>query len=99
VVAYEPVWAIGTGETATPDAVEDAHAYLRARFERRDGAAAAGALRILYGGSVTPGTAPELAAVEGVDGFLVGGASLDPERFRAIIRALAASPAAPRGIP
>jgi len=99
VLAYEPVWAIGTGETATPDAVEDAHAYLRARFARRESAAAAAQLRILYGGSVTPETAPDLGAVEEVDGFLVGGASLDPERFRAIIRALAAPPAAPRGNP
>jgi triosephosphate isomerase len=99
VLAYEPVWAIGTGETATPVAAEDAHAFLRARVERRRGAAAAAGLRILYGGSVTSENAAELAAEPDVDGFLVGGASLDPTRFRAIIRALAARSRAARGLP
>jgi len=99
VLAYEPIWAIGTGETATPDAAADAHAFLRARFERRAGERFAAALRILYGGSVTEESAPALARAADVDGFLVGGASLDPRRFRAIIRALAADSTAPRGIP
>jgi triosephosphate isomerase (TIM) len=85
VLAYEPVWAIGTGETATPGAAADAHAYLRARVARRQGEDFAARLRILYGGSVTPESAAELAAAEEIDGFLVGGASLDPTRFRAII--------------
>jgi triosephosphate isomerase len=89
VLAYEPLWAIGTGETATPDTAADAHAYLRTRVERRSGGAAAGALRILYGGSVTPENAPGLARERDIDGFLVGGASLDPERFRAIISSFA----------
>jgi triosephosphate isomerase len=89
-LAYEPVWAIGTGENATPEAVADAHAFLRARVAERHGARRAGELRILYGGSVTPENAAELAAAGDVDGFLVGGASLDPQRFRAIIRSLAA---------
>jgi len=89
VVAYEPVWAIGTGETATVEMAEDAHAYLRARLARRGGEPFAAGVRILYGGSVTPDNAPALAASREVDGFLVGGASLDPERFRAIIRAFA----------
>lgn len=89
VVAYEPVWAIGTGETATPEMAEDAHAYLRARWARRAGDGFAAALRILYGGSVTPDNAPRLAAAREIDGFLVGGASLDPERFRAIIHSFA----------
>jgi triosephosphate isomerase len=89
VVAYEPVWAIGTGETATVEMAEDAHAYLRSRLARRAGEPFAAALRILYGGSVTPENAPGLAASREIDGFLVGGASLDPERFRAIIRSFA----------
>jgi triosephosphate isomerase len=84
-VAYEPVWAIGTGETATPETAQAAHAFLRARLEELFGAAAAG-LPILYGGSVTPETAPGLSAQPNVDGFLVGGASLDPRKFLAIIR-------------
>ena len=99
VVAYEPVWAIGSGETATVEVAEHAHAFLRTRFERRGGGELAAALRIVYGGSVTPENAAALAAGRGVDGFLVGGASLDPERFRAIISSFAAPRAAPRGLP
>jgi len=91
VVAYEPVWAIGSGETATAEVAEDAHAFLRTRLARRAGDGFAAALRILYGGSVTPENAGELAASREVDGFLVGGASLDPRRFRAIIQAFAVS--------
>jgi triosephosphate isomerase len=98
-LAYEPVWAIGTGETATPGAIEDAHGYLRARFARRGGDGFADRLRIVYGGSVTPENATELGRAGEVDGFLVGGASLDPARFRAIIRALAAARKAARGTP
>ncbi|HMA47107.1 MAG TPA: triose-phosphate isomerase, partial [Frankiaceae bacterium] len=99
VVAYEPVWAIGTGETATPETAEDAHAFLRERVARRAGTAFAGALRILYGGSVTPDNAPALAARDGVDGFLVGGASLDPARFLAILSSFAPPGATLRGTP
>ena len=89
VVAYEPVWAIGSGETATPETAQEAHRYLRERL-------AAGStkgwnrgwgerVRIVYGGSVKPDTAAALIAQPDVDGFLVGGASLDPEQFLAII--------------
>jgi triosephosphate isomerase len=99
VVAYEPVWAIGTGETATPELAGEAHAFLRERLARRAGAAAAAAACILYGGSVTPDNAAELAAQADIDGFLVGGASLDPGRFLAILGALGASGAALRGSP
>ena len=89
VLAYEPLWAIGTGETASPDTAADAHAYLRSRIERRAGSESAALLRILYGGSVTPENAGALGRENDVDGFLVGGASLDPKRFRAIISSLA----------
>jgi triosephosphate isomerase len=90
VIAYEPVWAIGTGLTATPDTAAEAHAFVRRRVAELAGAPFASALRILYGGSVTPDSAAELAAAGDVDGFLVGGASLDPARFYAILTALAA---------
>jgi len=85
VVAYEPVWAIGTGRTATPAQAQEAHAFLRVRLADRFGAAAS-AIRIQYGGSVKPDNAAELLAQPDIDGALVGGASLDPESFSAIIR-------------
>ncbi len=85
VIAYEPVWAIGTGQTATPADVAEVHGHIRGLLERLfGGAEAAGSLRILYGGSVKPGNAAELLAVANVDGALVGGASLDAEDFWAI---------------
>jgi triosephosphate isomerase len=92
VVAYEPVWAIGTGKTATPAMAQEAHAFVRARLAERFGAAAAQAIRIQYGGSVKPENAVELMAQPDIDGALVGGASLDPESFSAIIRFRERSP-------
>jgi len=88
-VAYEPVWAIGTGETATPDVCQQAHVHLRRRVAAQRDEETAARLRILYGGSVKPGNAGELFAAADVDGFLVGGASLDADSFLAIIRACA----------
>lgn len=88
-IAYEPVWAIGTGHTATPAQAQEAHAFLRERAREHFGEGAAQRLRILYGGSVKPDNAAELLAEEDVDGALVGGASLDVEGFSAIIQAAA----------
>ena len=90
VVAYEPVWAIGTGRAATPDAAQEMCAAVRARVASIAGDAAADAVRVLYGGSVNPGNAAELAAQPDVDGALVGGASLVADDFAAIVRAFAA---------
>jgi triosephosphate isomerase (TIM) len=83
-LAYEPVWAIGTGETATPEIAQETHRFLRETL----GGILRGAdtIPILYGGSATPDNAPGLSAQPDIDGFLVGGASLDPQKFLAIIR-------------
>jgi triosephosphate isomerase len=86
VVAYEPVWAIGTGRTATPQQAQDAHAFLRSQVAARDVRIAA-ALRVLYGGSVNSGNAATLFAGPDVDGGLIGGASLKAEEFLAICAA------------
>jgi triosephosphate isomerase (TIM) len=88
-LAYEPVWAIGTGLAATPEMAAEAHAVLRAALGARWGAGVAGSIRILYGGSVTAANASALFAQPGVDGGLVGGASLDAAAFAAILRAAA----------
>ena len=82
VIAYEPVWAIGTGKTATPDDVKAMHAHIRAELAGK--VADPDAVQILYGGSVKPGNAAELMAVDNVDGALVGGASLKADDFWAI---------------
>jgi triosephosphate isomerase (TIM) len=87
VVAYEPVWAIGTGVNATPADASEAHAIVRRRLAERYGDATAEGIPILYGGSVKPDNASELLTADGVDGLLVGGASLDPAAFAAICRA------------
>ena len=89
VVAYEPVWAIGTGRAATPEIAQEMIGGIRAHLERLAGAATAARVPLLYGGSVSAANAAELAALPGVDGALVGGASLDPDAFVAIARAFA----------
>lgn len=85
VIAYEPVWAIGTGRTATPEIAAAAHRFLRSQARERYGEQAAANLRILYGGSVKPDNIRGLMAQEEIDGVLVGGASLDPASFAAIV--------------
>src|SRR6478752_1920055 len=87
VIAYEPVWAIGTGKNATPDQAQEAIGFVRALVADRDPEQAT-RTRILYGGSVNPANAAELLALPDIDGALVGGASLDPESFAAIIAAV-----------
>ncbi|MEW8030477.1 MAG: triose-phosphate isomerase [Candidatus Thiodiazotropha sp.] len=86
VIAYEPVWAIGTGKTATPDQAQEVHAFIRARVAEKSGEVAEG-LRILYGGSMKPGNAAELIGKPDIDGGLIGGASLTAEDFLGICTA------------
>ena len=86
VLAYEPVWAIGTGKTATPDQAQSVHAFIRNRIADQDAGIAA-SLRILYGGSMNPGNAADLIAQPDIDGGLIGGASLKADDFLAIINA------------
>ena len=90
VIAYEPVWAIGTGRTPTLDQITEVHSFLRARLSGLIGAEAAGT-RLLYGGSVKPSNAAEIFALADVDGALVGGASLKAADFGAIVAALSAA--------
>jgi triosephosphate isomerase len=85
IVAYEPVWAIGTGKTATPELAVEAHLVIRAEAEKAFGAGVSSQMRILYGGSVKPENAKALMSESEIDGALVGGASLDPASFAAIV--------------
>ena len=85
VIAYEPVWAIGTGKVATPEQAAETHAFIRGRIAAKFGAAQAIATRILYGGSVKPDNAAGLMEMGDIDGALVGGASLEPNSFAAIV--------------
>jgi len=87
VVAYEPIWAIGTGETASPDQAQEMHAHIRAVLNAKFGSLSQ-ETSILYGGSVKPANAPDLFAQSDIDGGLVGGASLKPDDFNAIVGAM-----------
>ncbi len=89
VIAYEPVWAIGTGRTATPEQAQEVHAHLRRDLEAMYGSAISDELRIQYGGSMKPSNAAELLAMPDIDGGLIGGASLKPDDFAAIVTAAA----------
>jgi triosephosphate isomerase len=85
IIAYEPVWAIGTGKTATPEQAQEMHGYIRRKVGESHGTSVAGAIRILYGGSVKSDNIRELMAQPDVDGALVGGASLEAESFAKIV--------------
>jgi triosephosphate isomerase len=85
VIAYEPVWAIGTGRTATPEMASDAHKIIRAQIAKSLSPALATSTRILYGGSVKPDNTASLCCLEDIDGALVGGASLEPASFAQIV--------------
>lgn len=86
VMAYEPVWAIGTGKTATADQAQEVHLFLREMLEKKFGNNLAKSIRILYGGSVKPDNITELMTMPDIDGALIGGASLEPETFSKIVQ-------------
>ena len=91
LLAYEPVWAIGTGKTATDEQAQEVHHFIRRWVEKTGGNSIANALRILYGGSVKPGNVSGLIAMDDIDGALVGGASLDVDSFSGIVRPCSAT--------
>ena len=86
IIAYEPVWAIGTGKTATTEQAQEVHKFIRERMETIYGNQVANVVRILYGGSVKPNNIGDLMGMADIDGALVGGASLDADSFAAIVR-------------
>ena len=86
VIAYEPIWAIGSGQSASPEIADETHAFIRGEVRERLGDAVADGMRILYGGSVKPETTAALLSKPDIDGALVGGASLDPESFAKIVQ-------------
>jgi triosephosphate isomerase len=86
VIAYEPIWAIGSGQTASPEIADETHAFIRGAVRERLGDEVADGMRILYGGSVKPENTHALMAKEEIDGALVGGASLDPHSFAEIVK-------------
>jgi triosephosphate isomerase len=90
VIAYEPVWAIGTGRNATADQAQEVHAFIRGLLTKLVGAQSSGRIRILYGGSMKPANAPELLAQNDIDGGLIGGASLETRSFVELVNAAAA---------
>jgi triosephosphate isomerase len=92
VIAYEPVWAIGTGKVATSEQAQEVHAFIRELLRKLFGEAAAQRVRILYGGSMKPANAPELLAQRDIDGGLIGGASLEARSFLELVKAAADSP-------
>jgi triosephosphate isomerase len=96
-IAYEPIWAIGTGRMPSPDEIAEVHAFMRETVSERFGAAAGGGIRLLYGGSVKPGNAAAIFALANVDGALVGGASLTAADFGGIIAAAGSSVSSPGG--
>ena len=87
IMAYEPVWAIGTGMTATPDQAQDVHAFIRGLLQEMAGERVAQTVRIQYGGSVKPANAKEMFHQPDIDGGLIGGAALDADSFMAIVNA------------
>ncbi|HWA87168.1 MAG TPA: triose-phosphate isomerase [Opitutus sp.] len=91
IIAYEPVWAIGTGKVATTDQAQEVHAYIRGLLTKLFGDAAAQKVRLLYGGSMKPANAPELLAQKDIDGGLIGGASLESRSFVELVKAAAAA--------
>lgn len=91
IIAYEPVWAIGTGKTATPAMAQEVHAFIRQLLTKQFGAEAAGRIRILYGGSMKPDNADALLAEHDIDGGLIGGASLEAKSFVDLVRSAAKS--------
>ena len=91
VIAYEPIWAIGTGKTATPQQAEEVHVYIRTLLEERYDEETADSVRIQYGGSIKPHNAQELFEKENIDGGLVGGASLEAQSLAEIIKAASES--------